>query len=298
MVGAGPQNDREPQGLLAQVRKVRERVEFLVASRGLKVPLLPKVANEVLQATIEASTDAARLGALIHKDPALAGQILRIANSAAYAPSMQIVSLQQAVARLGLVTVREVALAASVQHGVYQIPGFEDELQGLWRRSLAAAGYAKLVARARGMDADGAFLCGLLHRVGAPVVLQVAVDEAKALRLSMKAADARLQIFALADDLAAAAGASVGRAWNLPAPVLASMAHHDDPAAAGVHARDVAVVFVGAQLGATALAPEGMASALTPEHPAYELLKLTPADLEKLLASAKGIRIQIDAITA
>ena len=61
----------------------------------------------------EETCDAARLAELITHDQALAGHVLGVSNSAAYAPKEPIVSLQQAVSRLGSDTVCEIAMAPS-----------------------------------------------------------------------------------------------------------------------------------------------------------------------------------------
>src|SRR5688500_11022317 len=79
-----------------------DAVSAQVAAGKVPVPMLPQVATEVLRAAGDKHSDAARLSALIHRDPALAGQVLKVANSPAYLPRMPIVSLQQAVARIGL----------------------------------------------------------------------------------------------------------------------------------------------------------------------------------------------------
>jgi HD-like signal output (HDOD) protein len=269
-----------------------------MATGQLPVPLLPQVASEVLQAASDDGSDAAQLSRLIHKDPALAARILRISNSAAYRPTMPITSLQQAIARLGLTTLRQVALAVSVQGGVFSLPGFEGELRALWRHSLATALYSKEIARLRRGNGDEAFLCGLLHRIGAPVVLQAAVNLAKPLGVSARSLEGRMALFRVASELAAAAGASIATAWKLPDAVIACMVHHADPAAAGEHAAAAALVFVAAQLAATALSPDGDGNAVTNDHPAYAIAVPSPAEQKQLLDKGPSVRTQIDEMTA
>src|SRR5262245_30521979 len=62
-----------------------------LASGKLDLPLLPRVASQVIALVGDAKADANQLAALIHRDPALAGHVLRIANSPAYMPKMPIV---------------------------------------------------------------------------------------------------------------------------------------------------------------------------------------------------------------
>lgn len=277
--------------------RLRNAIAHLIAENQLPVPLLPQVAAEVMRETSNDTTDASRLSGLIHKDPGLAAQIVRIANSAAYRGRMSIVSLQQAVARLGLTTVREIAFTASIQSGVFRVPSFESELRSLWRQSLATATYAQQIAKAKGLEADGAFLCGLLYRIGAPVLLQLGIDQAKKQGLSTKKADVRLQIFRLASEAAGAAGASVAAAWKLPAPVGACMLHWEAPEQAGTYAKDAALVSLAAELAQSALAPDGTTTDCNRESVAATLLGFTPQQIEGLLADGKQVRERVDLLT-
>ena len=104
---------------------VSDEVRARVQAGSWKVPLLPQVASQVISLAASPDVDAGKLSALIHQDPSLAGQVLRTSNSAAYAPRMPIVSLQQAVARLGLNVISEIAFAASLQSGTFKVPGHE-----------------------------------------------------------------------------------------------------------------------------------------------------------------------------
>src|SRR5581483_11226132 len=162
---------------------LRGAVAERLAAGTLDLPLLPRVASQVVALVGDKKADANQLAALIHRDPALAGHVLRIANSPAYMPKMPIVSLQQAVSRLGFSVITEIAFAASVQSGIFRVPGYEAVLDGLWRHALASGAFAKEVARARRSNVESAFLCGLLHAVGKPALLQIAVDVARQRRV-------------------------------------------------------------------------------------------------------------------
>ena len=87
------------------------RLRESVADGTLKLPVLPAVAANVLAMSQSEDSDAARLAALIQKDPALASNVLRIVNTAAFRGAAEIVALQQAIARLGMARIREIALS-------------------------------------------------------------------------------------------------------------------------------------------------------------------------------------------
>lgn len=272
-------------------------VEQLIVAGKLPVPLLPQVATQLLQATNDESTDAGRVAALIHRDPALAGQVLRIANSPSYQPRMPIVSLQQAVARLGLSVMREIAVSASFQNGVFKVPGFEKELAWMWRHALGTAAFAKEVARLRRLNVENAFLCGLLHRVGEPVLLQVAVNDAKRSGLVAASPALRGAILDLAARLAGRAGESIGTAWKLPPPVLAAMVHHAAPEAAGPHVQEAALTSVAAALARHTLDESAAAEPPPLDHPGFALLNLYPNEAMGLLARADSVRRLVESLT-
>ena len=60
-----------------------------------------------------------------------------------------------------------------MQSGVFRVPGYEPVLNQLWRHALASGAFAKEIARVRRLNVESAFLCGLLHSVGKPALLQL-----------------------------------------------------------------------------------------------------------------------------
>ncbi|MDX1474011.1 MAG: HDOD domain-containing protein, partial [Reinekea sp.] len=99
---------------ISQLETVRATLTKRIAQNDVDIPLLPEVAQKVLGLTQDADSDASQLATVIQSDPTLAAHILRIANSPAYSPNGNISSLQQAVSRLGMIVLAEVAIAASV----------------------------------------------------------------------------------------------------------------------------------------------------------------------------------------
>lgn len=149
------------------------------------VPLLPKVANRVVTLTQAEDSNAAELAALIQSDQTLAGHVIRVANSAAYSPVSSIVSLQQAITRLGMSTIAEIALAATVNASLFSAPGFESLIQQRLTHSLSSGLWAKEVARACRRNVEAAFLGGLLQDIGRPVTIQASSEIAARLNIAI-----------------------------------------------------------------------------------------------------------------
>ena len=278
---------------------LRAAVAHRLATGQLNLPMLPRVASQVVALVGSPTTDANRLSELIHRDPALAGQVLRIANSPAYMPRMPIVSLQQAVSRLGLNVVSEIAFAASLQSGVFRVPGYESVLNQLWRHALASGAFAKEIARVRRLNVESAFLCGLLHSVGKPALLQLVNDVAKGSSTSSSIRVGPIALVAVLDDLHAVVGVRIAEQWGLPKPVAASIEHHATYAQAGAFRQEAMITFLADRLATHALDPtrfggdDGFR-----DTPVIAELNLYPDDVAGLLARRERVLELVAAMIA
>jgi HD-like signal output (HDOD) protein len=134
---------------------------------------LPRVCAELAQLTARQVTDAAQLAKLIQSDPALAGEVMRAANSPALRPRSAVVTLQQAVSWLGVAEVRNIAMAVMLRGEVFVAPGHERESEELWCEAWLAGLWAKEIARERRKHVESAFLSALMHRTGAALALKI-----------------------------------------------------------------------------------------------------------------------------
>jgi len=263
--------------------KVREVLRAEVGGRlargDVVLPLPPRVASEVLALSRDQDADVSRLAKLLHQDPALAGHVLRIANSPAYLPRTPIVSLQQAITRLGLRMLSEIALIASVQSGVFRVAGHEAELANIWRHALASASFGREVARRLRSNVESAFLCGLLHTIGKPLVLQVTLQVARELGVAARADDTA----ALTDELHVEAGMLLAAKWSLPLAVRDAIASYASYDPAGGCALEPVVTALADHL-ATHLLAGTLDEPEVRTHRSWINLNLYPEDADALLA--------------
>lgn len=204
---------------LATQDQVRLIFEDQLECRDIKLPMLPKVAAMVIQLTMDDDTDAQRLAKLIQSDQALAGHVMRIANSPIYRPVSAFVSLQQAIARLGIITIGEIAMATSLNSNLFSAPGSEKLLRALWYKSLICSAWAREIARMRRTNVESSFLAGLLCSIGKPVVVQ-GIDE-----FGLDADTVQ----AFIDEYYVRAGSILAENWDLPEVVKGVIIHHSDP---------------------------------------------------------------------
>lgn len=144
------------------------------------LPPMPYVARRVMDVVNDSSTDAHILQEIISKDQGLAGQIMKIANSALYACSRRIETLTDAIVMLGFNSIRSLSIMAATKN-LYEftrrgkILGLKDKL--MWEHSVAAAMTARIVAqKVRPAMIEKAFMGGLLHDIGKLVILQKLPD--------------------------------------------------------------------------------------------------------------------------
>src|SRR5690349_6477844 len=78
------------------------------------LPSLPAVAMRVLELAAQAQVDIAEIAAVISKDPALSGKILRTVNSSFYGRSQSVTTLTHALVILGLSAVKTLVLGFSL----------------------------------------------------------------------------------------------------------------------------------------------------------------------------------------
>lgn len=129
-----------------------------------QLPTMPEVASRLIKSFDDDNLSLASLAELIGKDATLAAKVLRLANSAHYSPSHSIDKLSDAAAALGMNTLRNLALSACISGAFPAVPGLDR--RKFWRHGLATAAYARILSHVLRLDAETAYLAGLMLRSG------------------------------------------------------------------------------------------------------------------------------------
>ena len=200
-----------------------ERLEGSLSGGSLDLPSLPEVAMKIRRALADENVSVSEIARLLGTDPALAARTLRIANSAMfYRGSRPITSLSGAVSQLVYKMVRNVALSFAAQQVFigYNSRSLRDLVGAVWRHSVHAAVVSHMLARVRTkLNADEAFLAGLLHAVGKLYILMRAQGEVEAL-----AGDAAFE--AVLSAWHPRMGRAVIEAWELSPELAAAVGEH------------------------------------------------------------------------
>lgn len=246
------------------------------------LPVLPDTACRVMAACQDEHSDLRELAELVTHDQSIATHVLRVANSVGFAPKAPILSLRQAISRLGLSTISDIAIAVAIKQRVFSVPGNEGRIRELWLHSSATACYAQDIAVLLDRNRDSAFLLGLLHDVGMPITMQAVCDVVRERGTSpvlpgvMEAAMAEFHC---------EFGARIAQHWRLGPNISSAIHYHHDPVGAK-HLRDeVLVVTLADELAYWALNNSQAETdfALDP-HAALDV-NLSAQDLHTLLRS-------------
>lgn len=274
-------------------RDIAMALEERIRSGRLDLPVLPEVAGQVLVATMGGDADAPSLTRLLRRDQSLSGHVLRIANSPLYKPRVPIFTLEHAVARLGIKALREIAGIVTCKTRVFSVPKYATEVRDLYRHSLATGIYAQEIARILRWQDEAAFLCGLLHDVGRPVLLQ-AISDLKD-ELGVEASDEA--VFAACDEYHEEVATQLIEDWSLPVMFSEPVRYHHRPEDAPERTRYGAMMTCLADdLAQHVLGPRRVSREELLGHPMLIHLGLHTVDIDRLLMREEDIRSTLDSM--
>jgi putative nucleotidyltransferase with HDIG domain len=282
----------ETQPAASQLEQLEQVLVQKIKTGDVELPLLPQAASQVMALASDPSADAAKLSALIHQDQALAAHVLRIANSPAYMPRSPVVSLQHAVAMLGITLLSEIAFTASLKSGAFKVPGYEDDVKQLWRHSLASGAFAKEVARMRRVNVESAYLCGLLHAIGKPVVLRTATTLASQQCIALE----KPVLSGWMAGYHAEVGAMIADKWGLPKQVAVAIQYYGDYDHATEFRQECLLTCVANRLASHLLTPDEMPEDTLRDHSVFAELNLYPQDIDKLLLTKDQVLTIVNAM--
>jgi len=210
-----------------------EKLDAALSSRlragTLKIPPYPAVAAKLAElARNKHGPSLNELVKVVSADAALAAQVLGRAQSAAHGSGgKQVTTLFEALSRIGIAQLVEMALATGLGNAMIT-PGLLSELRrDLWRRCLLSAQLARLLAVSRNVVPETAYSAGLVHDLGAALVLVALEDIAKnSLLPQLPEATWR----GLVRKHQVQFGIVIAARWKLPAALTDVIAHARDEA--------------------------------------------------------------------
>ncbi|QDU70884.1 sensor domain-containing diguanylate cyclase [Mucisphaera calidilacus] len=208
----------------------RDLLESLLESPRL--PSLPAVAVEVISLVQDEDVSIDRLAAKIQMDAAMAGKILKTANSSLYGLAEPVSTISAALVVLGLNTVKTLALGFSLLGNFQEQPDDGFDRDAYWKRSLYSATSAKVIGTRLSLPfQEEIFLAGLLQDMGIIAMRQVLGSRYEDLLDQAGGHHPILvELERAAFDLDhAAVGAELAQSWNVPEILTVPIRYHEEP---------------------------------------------------------------------
>jgi HD-like signal output (HDOD) protein len=203
--------------------------------KALKVladlPPFSPVLNRLLATLGDENVSYARVSDTIEKDTVVAGNVLKLVNSAMYGRRVAITSVRHAVSLLGVAKLRNAVFSLSVSRMWNHLrtpPGWSMARFNI--HSVGVAILADLIAQRVPVSyAEGAFVAGLFHDLGKLLIAFALPEEYEHVQA---AGSPEAQIECELNELGfthADLSAEVVAKWNLPEPVRLAVQFHHAP---------------------------------------------------------------------
>ena len=232
-----------------------------VVSGKAQLPAFDRTGLAIQEEMAKANPDMQAIEKHILRDPALTGQLLKMANSSFYRGMQEVTTVRNAIVRLGLSEVSNlVTMLAQKKSFASQDPFIREYMDELWLHSVACALGAKWIAKECRLPSkmNEAFFAGLLHDIGKAFLLLAISDLKRDGRLGEELP--RTFVEEALDSLHAPLGAQLLKIWNLPEMYCMVARHHHDE---DMQDRDTVLLMVS--LANKALAKAGIGITRTPD---------------------------------
>ncbi|MGB9667932.1 MAG: HDOD domain-containing protein [Thermosulfidibacteraceae bacterium] len=208
-----------------EVREQFERNEELATFH----PLAIKIMNMVEDPDVS----IVELEKVIEKDPVIAAEVIRVANSPLYMPSQQIKSLRYAISYLGMAVVRSIVIVTALR-SVYKKVKNTEVASYLWKHSLISATFARELTTSvlsNKLNKEITFLITLVHDIGKIALLNFYTDLYQRVFVEVKNGG---QFFTAEREIIGVDHCEVGALllgrWLFPVEFVETVAkHHEEP---------------------------------------------------------------------
>jgi HD-like signal output (HDOD) protein len=189
----------------------------------LPLPTLPEVAIKVRETVDDDNSTIKDISEIIETDAALSARIIQVANSALYRGLNTSDSVHNAVTRMGLITVRNLATSL-VMRQLFQAtnPVVDKYLRKTWKLSTDVAALSAMLAKtSTHLDPNSALLAGLTHCIGvSPILVKAESDPELLNNINM--------LDQIINELYPVVGASILRKWDFHDEMIMVPAQHLD----------------------------------------------------------------------
>lgn len=259
-------------------------------SGNIDIPLLPEVASQVMSAIADEKSDAKTLAGVISRDQAMSAHLLRVANSAMYGRGNAITTVQQAVSRLGMGNLRQVAFLITCKSKLFTVKGYDTEVRQLFRLAFGSALYAQHIATLKRKNGEDAFLSGLMHDVGRTILLQKISELSARLKCPVK----KETLMPLLDAMHPLVGGALASKWNLGEGLGQAILHHHEEEPPPECRETVRVIQLADLLARFTMNEPEITELTIQRHRGAVELDLSVNDVTILVAKREAIRLAMN----
>ncbi len=222
---------------------------------SVKLPAMPEVAHALIKTLNDDNAGVPEVSKVISKDPALSAKMLRLANSAEFALPRGVGTVTEAVSMVGLYKVSTMALGACLSDAFPAVPGLDrDEF---WKSNMACAGYSQWLAAGLDMDAQVAWLTGMMLRLGELLIGQTDPAVLQKIEHQPRPPGARWQREkALTGFTEGQITAEMAHRWNFPMLMVQALQRSADPLTEQAFSRLGAVLHLAGLMADTTQATD------------------------------------------
>lgn len=204
--------------------------------------MLPANVQELVVLAVDPEVAMWRVADAVGKDPVLAAQVMRMANTVGVTPGRPVVTIDEAVRRLGSQAVRNVVLAGCLSTQMADPRIYGSRGRQIADHCLGTAIIAAKLSERRDLSGE-LFLAGLLHDIGKLLVLKLAHEYQR----DTGTVPPEEEIEEILRRRHAQLGGWLAVRWQIPEAITECIVWHHDPEWAGDR-ESVAIVYAANRL--------------------------------------------------
>lgn len=201
-------------------------LEKRIAENQLNLPPPPSVATKTMSVLRDPGFSPKDASSLIERDSVIAARVVRAANQVQNGSTDRARSLPQALTRLGTDRLRAVLTEASANR-LFESRDqrIVDATRGLWEHAVGVAMLSRDVAALCGVaETEAAYLAGLLHDIGKPVVAWLLLEAEKSVVGTRTNVWIDPEVWVeVINRVHRPVGIALGQKWGLPETVTAAI---------------------------------------------------------------------------
>ncbi len=176
-----PESEKNPDDEQMSGRSVKDIISGIIQKfkkNDLNLPVLPEVVMNIQEVINSPSSGIDKLAAVIEKDAVISVRLIYVANSALYRGAEKILSVKQAIPRIGAKETQSI-VATIANKSLYEVKDrvFKKLMERLWKHSLASAFAARALSEELRLgEGEKYYFMGLVHDIGKVLILKTLGD--------------------------------------------------------------------------------------------------------------------------